>query len=676
LVYQDALLKDYLNNQWLICEPVHNLVHREQLSRDGIYHRSSRVANEKTSDFLTSSDNWFRPTAIKSGPSGGLWVVDMHRYVNEHPEWIPDEWMKVIDVRAGHDLGRIYRVTPKGRPTPGAPDLESLSTGELVKTLTSPTRWRRDMAHQILVWRRDMGAAPALIQTVKNNANPLARLHALSVLEGLGKLSADLTANALSDKDPGVRRLALRFAESRMGGAPALIDHVARRLKDKAPLVRLQAAFSVGATDEAAASYALAGFVVQHGADPILRAAAMSSAAPHLNALLDETLNATPLPRAAAADLITIAIGVRKPEAVRVVLGSITRHEMKDGATTEHTPRLNALMHGLQKRGLNLDDLNKSDDSAIAQHIEAIGATVNDARRRATASDATEADRLRAIPMLGAGASLYADIDLMGGWLSNASEPLVQDAAADRLARIGGTRAIKAVIAGWSAYSPARASRITSLLLSRSTSRNTLLSALENGELAPTAIPLAQQRALIENPSGSISLRAEAIFQSVGSADRAAVIEQYQAVVDLNGDVSRGRQHFATACVACHQLDGIGRNVGPNLTALTDKSAATLLVGILDPNRAIEDKYRLYTPTLRDGRTLAGMISSETANALTLEGIEGVTHTILRSDLKTLGVPGPSMMPIGLEGALPPQAMADLIAFLQIAETGASPQSP
>jgi putative membrane-bound dehydrogenase-like protein len=669
LVYQDGLLKDHLHDQWFICEPVHNLVHRERLSRDGVYHRSSRLPGEKTSDFLTSSDQWFRPTAVKAGPSGALWVVDMHRYVNEHPEWIPEEWMQVIDVRAGHELGRIYRIAPKGRRTPPAPDLQSLPTADLVQTLASPTRWRRDMAHKILIWRHDTSAVAPLIQTVKNHDNPLARLHALSALEGLGRLTADLNAKALSDDDPGVRRLALRFAESRMAETPALVPHVAKRLQDVAPLVRLQAAFTAGATDRSEAGHALADYIQRYGDDRILRAAAMSSALPHLNVLLEDVLDADPLPTDAAANLIATAVATKQPDALRAVLHSIVTHEIASGATAARTPRLTALMRTLQKRGLNLEQLNKTNDSAIAQHLRAIAGIVDDARQRAKAPDATEADRLRAIPMLGAAKSLYTDIDLLGDWLGDASRPAAQNAAADRLAQIGNSRSYKTLVAAWPAYTPATASRITGLMLSRTNSRNALLAAIENGDLPASAIELAQQRALIDNPSSSISLRAEALFQNAGAPDRLAVIERYQSVLSLTGDVARGREQFALACVACHRLDGIGRNVGPNLAALTDKSPASLLVGILDPNRAIEDKYRLYTPTLRDGRVLAGMISSENANAVTLEGIEGVTHTILRTDLQSLGVPGPSMMPIGLEAALPPQAMADLIAFLQTAET-------
>ena len=36
----------------------------------------------------------------------------MYRAVIEHPEWIPDDWEKRLDLRAGSEEGRIYRVYP------------------------------------------------------------------------------------------------------------------------------------------------------------------------------------------------------------------------------------------------------------------------------------------------------------------------------------------------------------------------------------------------------------------------------------------------------------------------------------------------------------------------------------------------------------------------------------
>ncbi len=70
------------------------------LTPEGLTFRGRRPGDEQTSEFLASEDNWFRPTSLATGPDGALWVADMHRQTIEHPEWIPINIQKQIDLRA------------------------------------------------------------------------------------------------------------------------------------------------------------------------------------------------------------------------------------------------------------------------------------------------------------------------------------------------------------------------------------------------------------------------------------------------------------------------------------------------------------------------------------------------------------------------------------------------
>src|SRR5947209_844827 len=113
IIYRDDLFGPEFVGNSFVSEPVHNLIHREIVKPKGVTFTSQRADDEQQSEFLASSDNWFRPTMIQTGPDGALWVADMYRYVIEHPEWIPKDWQKKLDLRAGHDQGRIYRVYPE-----------------------------------------------------------------------------------------------------------------------------------------------------------------------------------------------------------------------------------------------------------------------------------------------------------------------------------------------------------------------------------------------------------------------------------------------------------------------------------------------------------------------------------------------------------------------------------
>ena len=87
-------------------------------------------------------------------------------------------------------------------------------------------------------------------------------------------------------------------------------------------------------------------------------------------------------------------------------------------------------------------------------------------------------------------------------------------------------------------------------------------------------------------------------------------------------------------------------------------------MAILDPNRAVEEKFIQYVAVTADGRVLTGIIASETGNSITLVTGEGKEEVILREELQSLTRSGISQMPEGLEADLDPQKFADLIAYL------------
>jgi len=59
------------------------------------------------------------------------------------------------------------------------------------------------------------------------------------------------------------------------------------------------------------------------------------------------------------------------------------------------------------------------------------------------------------------------------------------------------------------------------------------------------------------------------------------------------------------------------------------------------------------------------MIIEESGGSLTLQILDGTKRSLLRSEIKSLESIGLSAMPEGLEAALDPQKLADVIAFIQ-----------
>ncbi|MEO8353099.1 MAG: c-type cytochrome, partial [Chthoniobacteraceae bacterium] len=137
------------------------------------------------------------------------------------------------------------------------------------------------------------------------------------------------------------------------------------------------------------------------------------------------------------------------------------------------------------------------------------------------------------------------------------------------------------------------------------------------------------------------------------------------SVDKLDGDAARGRQLIAANCAICHQVQGVGNEVGPDLAMTASKPVDWLLTAIFDPNAAVEPRYQAEVITTADGVEWNGIVATETANSLTLRLPGGAEHAILRGDISARKPTGKSLMPEGLESVLTPQAVADIIAVLR-----------
>ncbi|MFM7056066.1 MAG: neutral/alkaline non-lysosomal ceramidase N-terminal domain-containing protein [Planctomycetota bacterium] len=170
--WRDDLAGSDVRGNAFTCEPVNNLVHRQQLSSRGCTFTSQRATHEQQQEFLASTDPWFRPVQVRTGPDGALWVVDMYRYVIEHPIWIPPAVLQNLDPRAGHDRGRLYRVLPQSLHARPIPDLSQLSGPPLATAINSPNGTLRDLVQQLILWNRDLASRPTLLELARNAERP------------------------------------------------------------------------------------------------------------------------------------------------------------------------------------------------------------------------------------------------------------------------------------------------------------------------------------------------------------------------------------------------------------------------------------------------------------------------------------------------------------------------
>ncbi len=91
-----------------------------------------------------------------------------------------------------------------------------------------------------------------------------------------------------------------------------------------------------------------------------------------------------------------------------------------------------------------------------------------------------------------------------------------------------------------------------------------LLAALKTGDVQPWTLSFRQKLRLIMNPDPSIRDAARPILEQTPK-EREAVVNKYQAAIDMKGDMADGKHVFETICSKCHRLNGVGHDVGPGL---------------------------------------------------------------------------------------------------------------
>nr|MBI1230154.1 dehydrogenase [Cytophagales bacterium] len=256
-----------------------NLIHRDVLNRDKEtpVFVASRAPEEKEREFLASTDPWFRPASFTVGPDGYLYVVDFYRQHIETPVSIPDDLKEDMDFANGENHGRIYRIRPKSESTPRdlSVDLVSKSPAELVDLLAHPNGWYRLNAQRLLLEKPDLAIAPAVEQMALSHNDARARLHALYVLDGMGKLSEAIIKQRLNDPHPEVKRHAMQLAESHA----TLKQELEKLTEDSNPAIALQAILSLGGYSDDETVTLLSKQLIARGADKWFRMAILSSEA-------------------------------------------------------------------------------------------------------------------------------------------------------------------------------------------------------------------------------------------------------------------------------------------------------------------------------------------------------------------------------------------------------------
>lgn len=248
IVRADRLPAD-LRGDLLVGEPVGRLIRRAKVVKtEGLTQLRNPYPG---SEFIVSTDLFFRPINLKSAPDGLVYIADMYHGIIQDSQWtLPGSYLrqKIDQYQLAKVVnhGRVWRLRYDGLPavpatpaqpnagaTPGSPAIPGIdpafapprmyaeTSAQLVAHLGHANGWWRDTAQRLLILKQDKSVVPALQEMVAASpsaepraSNLLGRFHALWTLEGLGALDAATVRAQMKDANARMRVQAIRASET------------------------------------------------------------------------------------------------------------------------------------------------------------------------------------------------------------------------------------------------------------------------------------------------------------------------------------------------------------------------------------------------------------------------------------------------------------------------------
>ena len=177
----------------------------------------------------------------------------------------------------------------------------------------------------------------------------------------------------------------------------------------------------------------------------------------------------------------------------------------------------------------------------------------------------------------------------------------------------------------------------------------------------------AAAAALHSAPSRQAREQAQRLFPLPPSKDNSPTLP-ISELAKLKGDAANGRMVFFSTgtCHKCHVVDGMGREIGPNLSEIGSKlSREAMFESVLYPSAGISHNYEAWTVVLSSGTTVNGLLVSNTDAELQIRGDDAIVRTFAKADVEELVKQKISLMPADLQKTMTSQELADVVEYMQ-----------
>ena len=679
-IYRDTILSlpSGAAAVYFTCEPFHNLVQMQAMYREGTSFRGERIG-PADHDFFASTDRWCRPVMARTGPDGALWVVDMYRYMIEHPDWLTDEGRRELApyYRAGEQYGRIYRVIPPKGTVPRETQIASMEPDELVTALASSNGVVRDLAQLRIVSEQHVNLERPLVSMAVKHASATARIHALGCLDGIGRLSAERLQDILSEEShEGVLCFAMQRAEGIPDPPDELVAALTALVADPRPPVRLQLALSLGEFSGPIATNALFQLAALDPHDTLIDAAIVSSLPQHAEGFVDRFADPSTLTMLSTdVQQAVVMLVARQPNLLAQLWRKILPRTI-DASSIESTRVIAECLATLAAR-----DLPAFSTKASAKRFRDC---CDQAWRVIAATDQPDASEARllttCVQLVQHDARLHDEVagaarcEQLVTLARSSRHDATQCRVVETLAAVDNESSWRGLLDAWNQLTSAARYSVIEAMLGRPARMTLFVDRLERGMIQANELSASQRARLMQLDRSDVVRRATAVLNMAVARRRSDVVDEYAQRLPSDGSAGNGRRLFDKHCAVCHgkhpdRSDAVDTNapalVGPNLHSLTDRKSATLLTAILDPSRRVEPKYWHYVAELRSGQIVNGIIEGESGATLRMRQADGTLQLVPRDSIDELSTSRKSMMPDGFENELNPQDLADIISYVQ-----------
>ena len=240
-----------------VCEGASKLCNQDSMVVNGSTWTAAHLTGPVSANIFASTDAWVAPLKVRTGPDGGLWVLDWYNYLFLHNPATPATnaaWNNALRVKT---RTRLYRIVPEDGHTDPVLNLTNATTAQLVNTLSNTNFLWRMQAQRLLIGRgytAELGDSLQNIMTNNKASDTVgingAVIHAVWTLEGLNRFVVDSTRwapilrNLLLHPAWGVRENVLKALPRTATSAQLIKDACAA--DDPHPHVRLQAYVALG----------------------------------------------------------------------------------------------------------------------------------------------------------------------------------------------------------------------------------------------------------------------------------------------------------------------------------------------------------------------------------------------------------------------------------------------